>query len=169
MGALLPPSTNAQYEGSMFSAWLLTVMAVLTIIPGLIHTFLPDGGAGTIAGLDLSTNRRTVVGLFAWAGATQIALGLVMLLVSLRYRPLVPLLLGVVLLERTLHALNGWVLKGGGAARHPPEHYAVLVGVPLLALALGLSLRSDRSPTGNSHNPLDRTAPGTGQSRVKGG
>lgn len=162
MDALLPPSTNAGYQGSMVAVWLLGILAVLTVVPGLIHTFLPDGGAGTIAGLDLSANRRTVVGLFAWAGATQIALGLVMLAVALRYRSLAPLLLGVVLLERTLHALNGWVLKGPGAGRHPPEHYAVLVGVPLLALAFAMSLRTA------DHKPLDQSTIHEGQSSGKG-
>jgi hypothetical protein len=161
--ALLPPSTNSQYRGSMFSAGLLTVVAVLTIVPGLIHTFLPDGGAGSIAGLDLGTNPRTVIGLFAWAGATQIALGIVMLAVSLRYRSLVPLLLGVVLLERTLHALDGWVLKGPGAGHHPPEHYAVLVGVPLLAFAFAMSLHS------SGHERLDQSTVREGQSTAKGG
>jgi hypothetical protein len=160
--ALLPPSTNSQYRGSMFSAGLLTVVAVLTIVPGLIHTFLPDGGAASIAGLDLGTNRRTVIGLFAWAGATQIALGIVMLVVSLRCRSLVPLLLGVVLLERTLHALDGWLLKPG-AGHHPPEHYAVLVGVPLLALAFAMSLHSPK------HEWLDRSNVLEGQSSGKGG
>ena len=33
----------------------------------MIHSFLPDGGAGTIAGLDLSHNRQLILGLFAWA------------------------------------------------------------------------------------------------------
>ena len=81
----------------------------------------------------------TIVALFAWAGATQIALGLVMLADSLRYRSLVPFVLTIVLLERTLHALAGWVTKP--AVHHPPEHYAVLAGVPLLIAALVLSLR----------------------------
>lgn len=137
--AFLPPSTNDQYGGAMLSARLLTLIAVLTIVPGCIHTFLPDGGAGVIAGIDLSQCGTVIIALFAWAGATQIALGIVMLAVSLRYRSLVPAMLAVVILERALHALNGWVTKGGG--HHPPEHYAVLVGLPLLIVALILSLR----------------------------
>jgi len=137
---LLPPSTNHEYRGAVGSAHFLTVLAVLTIVPGCIHTFLPDGGAGVIAGIDLGQCGRPIIALFAWAGATQIALGLAMLGVSVRYRSLVPAMLGLVLVERSLHALNGWVLKGAGG-HHPPEHYAVLVGVPLLAIALALSLR----------------------------
>ena len=139
--ALLPPSTNARYTGAPMAASFLTLVAVLTIVPGCIHTFLPDGGAGVIAGIDLGPCGPTVVALFAWAGATQIALGLAMLAVSLRYRDLVPLFLALVLLERSLHALNGWLLKGGGGGHHPPEHYAVLVALPLLGTALAVSLR----------------------------
>lgn len=137
----LPPSSNDRYSGSLLAAWFLTVFSVLTVLPGCIHTFAPDGGAGTIAGIDLSQNGHVVVAVFAWAGATQIAFGLATLIVSLRYRELVPLMLGLAIVERSLHALNAWVLKGGGTGHHPPEHYAVLVGLPLLFAALVLSLR----------------------------
>jgi hypothetical protein len=138
--SFLPPSTNDQYRGSPTAARFLALLGVLTIVPGCIHTFLPDGGAGVIAGLDLRACGPLVVALFAWAGATQIALGALMLVVALRYRPLVPVTLAVVLVERSLHAFDGWLVKGGGG-HHPPEHYAVLVGVPLLAIALAASLR----------------------------
>jgi len=141
--SVFPPSTNGQYHGALLAARFLTLLAVLTIVPGCIHVFLPDGGAGVIAGIDLGACGPTIIALFAWAGATQIALGIVMLAVSLHYRSLVPLLLAVVLLERALHALSGWVTKGG--AHHPPEHYAVLVGVPLLVAALVGSLRGGRA------------------------
>ena len=137
---LLPPSTNDRYVGSPLSAWFLTLFSVLTIVPGAIHTFAPDGGAGSIAGIDLSQNGRVIIAVFAWAGATQIAFGLATLIVSLRYRDLVPLMLVLALVERTLHALNGWFFKGAGG-HHPPEHYAVLVSLVLLTLALALSLR----------------------------
>lgn len=140
LAALLPPSTNAAYRGAPLAAHLLALLAVLTILPGCIHVFLPDGGAGVIAGIDLGVCAPVIVALFAWAGATQIALGLVMLAVALRYRPLVPLLLAAVLLERALHLWHAWLGKGG-SGHHPPEHYAVLVGVPLLAAALWLALR----------------------------
>jgi len=142
---LLPPSTNAAYSGALLSAYFLTLFSVLTIVPGCIHSFVPDGGAGTIAGLDLSQNGRVIIALFAWAGATQIAFGLACLVVSLRYRSLVPLMLALAVVERSLHALDAWVTKGAGAPHHPPEHYAVLVGLPLLLVALALSLR-DRAP-----------------------
>jgi hypothetical protein len=141
---LLPPSTNDNYRGSMVAAYFLTLFSILTIVPGFIHEFAPDGGAGTIARLDLSQNGRLVIALFAWAGATQIAFGFAMLIVSLWYRTLVPVMLALAIVERTLHALNAWVLKSVPGGHHPPEHYGVLVALPLLIAALALSLRSPR-------------------------
>ncbi len=68
----LPSSTNDEYTGSMLAAYFLTFFSVLAILPGCVHEFAPDGGAG----------------------------------------------------------------------HHPPEHYAVLIGLPLLIGALFLSLRT---------------------------
>lgn len=125
--------------GPTASSRFLALCGVLAVISGSIHVFLPDGGAGVIAGIDLAAGGERIVGVFAWAGATQIAWGLMMLAVALRYRALVPLALLLLLLERTLHALNFWVLKSG--AHHPPESYAVLVALPVIALFLLLSLK----------------------------
>jgi hypothetical protein len=151
--ALLPASTNDSYSGSPVAAYVLTLFGVLTIIPGCIHTFVSDGGAGSIAGIDLSRDGRIIVALFAWAGATQIAFGLAALIVSLRYRTLVPLMLALAVLERSLHALNAWAFTAGTPAHHPPEHYAVLVALPLLIAALALSLRSPaRRSTETAHS-----------------
>lgn len=144
MTALLPASTNGQYAGSRYAAWYLVFYGVTWVIPGLIHSFLPDGGAGTIAGLDLSQNSNMIFGLFAWAGATQIAHGIVTAAVGLRYRTLVPLFLAVSLLERVLLSWSGWVRHVPVGGHHPPEHYASLISVPVILAFLWLSVRTGR-------------------------
>jgi hypothetical protein len=144
--ALLPPSTNAHYTGSPLAARITAVLAVLTIVPGCIHLFLPDGGAGTIAGIDLGPSAPVIIALFAWAGATQIVFGIVMLATALWYRPFVPGVLVLVLLERSLHAIHAWVWKTG-TGHHPPEHYAVLVALPIIVATLVAS----RNQTAASH------------------
>ena len=121
-GRLLPASTNADYRGSPWSAWFLLLVGLATVGPGLIHFFLPDGGAGTIAGLQMGAQAHTIIA------------------VALRYRPLTPLFLALVLLERGLMALDGWFGKGAGA-HHPPEHYGSVVVVVLAAIFLALALR----------------------------
>jgi hypothetical protein len=69
-----------------------------------------------------------------------------MLLASIRYRTLVPLVLALVAIERGLHALNAWLSNDARLRHRPPEHYAVLVGLPLVVAALVLSLRRRRGP-----------------------
>ena len=141
MSAFLPSSTNDQYRGSRYAAWYLAFYGVAWIVPGMIHSFLPDGGAGTIAGLDLSHNPTVIFGMFAWAGATQIAHGIVTLVVALRYRSLVPLFLLVCLIERLLLSWSGWVKHVPISGHHPPEHYASLISLPVILLFLWLSVR----------------------------
>ncbi|MBI1200863.1 MAG: hypothetical protein GC203_23610 [Phenylobacterium sp.] len=143
--SFLPPSTNAQYRGSPIAVAVLGLFTLGTLAPGLIHSFLPDGGAIVIAHLDVGDRGELVRGLFAWEGATQIALGLGMLAVVLRYRTLTPLFLALVAVERGLMALQGWILLPPSNGHHPPEHYASPVTALLALAALALSLRERRA------------------------
>lgn len=137
----LPPSTNAQYRGARASVAVLAVFALGALIPGLIHSFLPDGGSQAIAHLDLGDRRDLVIGVFAWEGATQLTLALAMGMVVWRYRTLTPFFLALVMLERGLMTLQGWVLRPPASGQHPPEHYASPVVVAVAAAFLVLSLR----------------------------
>jgi hypothetical protein len=134
--------TPVAYSGATASVIFLGLCGVLTIVPGLIHSFVPDGGAETIAGLRLGDQRELVIGTFAWAGATQIVWGLAMLAVALKYRMLVPLFLVLILLERSLLVGRWWLWHPAAVAHHPPEHYASLAMLPLLVLFLVLALRN---------------------------
>lgn len=137
--ALLPPSTNDQYRGSILSVGFLGLFAVMTLVTGVIHYGLPDGGAGVIAHIDLTTRRETIVAIFAWFGALQLATGIGQMAVVVRYRSLTPLFLVLAIIERGLMTIDAWFLKGAGR-HHPPEHYAspvvVLVGLVFLFLSL---------------------------------
>ncbi len=145
--ALLPPSTNDVYRGSPLSVWFLVLASALTIAPGLIHYALPDGGAGVIAGIDLTAAGPTIIAIFAWYGALQIPFGLLLLVVALRYRSLVPLCLLLVVLQQALGAASAWFGKGAQGGHHPPEHYASVVFVGLGLVFLALSLRQRVRPT----------------------
>jgi hypothetical protein len=141
----LPPSTNVGYVGARSAVLFLGLAAVATLVPGLIHSVLPDGGAQSIAGLDLGDRAALVRGVFAWEGATQLALGVAMLAVAIRYRPLTPLFLSLIILERGLMTLQGLMLRPPATDHHPPEHFASPI-IGLLALIfLALSLRAHRS------------------------
>lgn len=140
--SLLPPATNVAYHGSPLSAWFLALLGVASVAPGCIHYFLPDGGAHAIAGLDLGAQRATIIGAFAWMGATQIPYGLAQIAVAARYRTLTPLFLLLALIERTLGAVAAWITKAPPGAHHPPNHYGVVAALPLILIFLILSLRA---------------------------
>lgn len=139
--ALLPTSTNDAYHGAPAAAWFTALLGIGWLVPGLIHSLLPDGGAGSIAGIDMSLQPQLIVAMFAWAGATQIVHGVALIVIALRYRPLVPLMLALSLVERALLSWSGWVRHVPVNGHHPPEHYGSLIAVPLITLFLWLSLR----------------------------
>jgi hypothetical protein len=139
--ALFPPSTNDAYTGARISAWFLALSGLLELVPGCIHYFLPDGGAGVIAHLDLSHNPNMIFGLFAWMGSVQIPFGLAILIVAARYRSLVPLFLFLNMMERGLMSFAAWVFKPSLTGHHPPENYGSPIAAALLAIFLVLSLR----------------------------
>ena len=138
--AILPPSTNADYHGAKSSAWFLMFAGVMQFIPGCIHYFLPDGGAGVIAGIDLSTRGDTIIAIFAWFGALQIPFALLLFTIGWRYRSLIPLGLLALVIETGLMAYDAWFGKGALSGHHPPEHYGspvvALLGLYFLILAL---------------------------------
>jgi hypothetical protein len=70
-------------------ALVLALFAVINIGRGSIHAFAPDGGAHSIAGLDLGSDAVTIVSLFATIGLMQLVLGLFQLWVLLRARAFV--------------------------------------------------------------------------------
>ena len=152
LSGLLPPSTNHAYRGAGLSAAFLGLCAVGSLVPGLIHYGLPDGGAGVIAGIDLTTRRETIVAVFAWYGALQIPHGLAQLAVALRYRTLAPLFLALVVLERGLVGLDAWFGRGAGG-HHPPEHYTTVAQAALAVVFLILSLRTRKVVTDDHPAP----------------
>ncbi len=135
---ILPASTNHAYRGHIAAAYIIGLLSLLIVVPGGIHYFLPYGGAGTIAGRAMDDKAPLIIGLFAWAGATQIVWGLTLLAVATRYRNFLPAAASLLLLERGLMAFAAWVFKATDAPK-PPGAYGMLIFLPLIILALYLS------------------------------
>jgi hypothetical protein len=74
---------------------VLALMAFINIGRGCIHSFAPDGGAHSIAGLDLTTNQQTILALFAQLGMQQIVIGLFETFVLFFRRDLAVIALGL--------------------------------------------------------------------------
>jgi hypothetical protein len=119
---------------------VFAVIAVASLVRSLIHLLAPDGGAGSIAGLDLAVEGApAIVFAFALWGSSQLLFALVQLAVVVRYRSLVPAMYLLIMLEILLRMLIGRV-KPVTFAQTPPGQVGNWVLLPLAAVMLGLSL-----------------------------
>lgn len=137
--SLLPPRED-DYRGSRLALWFLWTQVALNAFRGGVHVFWADSGAGTIAGIDLSTNGAPVISLLASVGLDQLAWGVIELGVVLRYRRWIPTVLALLLAKQVGAAWLLWLWKPLGV--EAPGKLGALLGVPVVALALALSLRS---------------------------
>jgi len=102
----------------------------------------PDGGAGSIAGMDLSVaGADGIIFAFALWGSSQLILAIMQLLVVFRYRSFVPFMYLMLMLEVLLRELVGKT-KPVTFAHAPPGAIGNQLILPLAALMLGLSLWS---------------------------
>ena len=80
----------------------------MTLFRSLIHVFAPDGGAQSIASINLSVEGgQTIVGIFTQWGLSQLLLGIVFLIVVVRYKNLIPLMYVFIFVEYTSRFLLG--------------------------------------------------------------
>jgi hypothetical protein len=135
---MLPPPDN-DYRGSTLAIWFLWLQIAINAFRGWVHVFWADSGAGRIAGIDLSQNGRPVVSLLAAVGADQLAWGVILFGVVRRYRRWSPTALALLLAKQAVAAWLLWAWKPLGV--DAPGKYGALIGVPVIALALWLSLR----------------------------
>lgn len=118
---------------------VLALLMLLNVARGGIHAFAADGGAHSIAGLDIIENRQTILSLFALLGLHQIIAGLFQLFVLVFRRDLIAIALGYQLAETiagvaNLYFYRTFPVNVPGA----PFNAAILV---IVALAFILALR----------------------------
>ena len=119
---------------------VLAVMGLINIGRGAVHAFAPDGGAHSIAGLDLSHDRATILSLFATLGLGQMAKGGFELWAVLARRDLVVLFLAMQVVD-TLSAMTNLYLWRPLPVLVPGQPFNLVLLVAQ-ALALGLAWRT---------------------------
>jgi len=140
IAVFFPPQANNSIRGSKLPWCFLILVAGIGIVRSCIHIFTSDGGAGSIAGMDLSvTGADEVVFAFALWGSAQLIYALIQWIVILRYRSLVPLMWGVQLCE-TLGRIAVGQLKPVTFEHTPPGAIQNYVYVILAVLMMLISL-----------------------------
>ena len=147
--SLWPERSNAAYRGSPWAWRLLILLGVVNLGRGGIHFFASDGGAGRIAGIDLTQGGDVIVMLFAVMGIDQLAWGAIDAAVALRWRAFVPLVWAVTLVKQLASAWVMWLYKPLSVPA--PGKYGAVYTLPLLVAALWLSLRPPRRAPREAH------------------
>jgi hypothetical protein len=141
---LLPPRADNTIRGIRLPVYLFMLTAIVSAARSCIHLLAPDGGAGSIAGMDLSVaGADGIVFAFALWGSAQLVYAVIQLLVAFRYRPLVPFMWLLLILETLLRILVGR-MKPVTFRHTPPGAIANHIYLPLAVLMLALSLWTSR-------------------------
>jgi hypothetical protein len=155
LNLLLPREVDNRYEGNKLALLAFIPLVGVTIARSLIHIFRADGGAQSIATIPLDSYApaaaSAVITVFGLWGLSQLLLGLLYLVVLLRYRALVPLMYLTMLIEY-LGRIGIGLLKPLETLQRPPGARLNLAMVALATLMLTLSLRQS-SPTHKDQGP----------------
>jgi hypothetical protein len=142
LSILFPAQADNTIRGSKWPQYLFILVAAIGLVRSCIHIFSPDGGAGSIAGMNLAvTGANEVIFAFALWGAEQLLYDLLQWVVILRYRSLIPMMWGVQFLETLGRMLVGRI-KPVTFAHTPPGAYQNYIYLALAMLMLMLALWS---------------------------
>ena len=136
---LFPKTADNNYKGSKFALWVFTILAIVSLVRSLIHFLAPDGGAGSIAGLDLSKGAENIIFSFGLWGLSQLIYAFIQLLVAFRYRALIPLFYVILLLETLGRMLIGKIKIPVLLHGTPPGGIANYIMIPLVIIMFILS------------------------------
>jgi len=97
---ILPGQINNEYNGYKVSEIAFLIIAIISVARSLLHIFLPDGGAESIATIDLNIEgANVIVSMFALWGLSQILMATFYLIVYFRYKNLIPLMYIFIIME----------------------------------------------------------------------
>ena len=139
---LLPAKIDNVIRGTKIPFYIFVIYAIVSTVRSCIHLLSPDGGAGTIAGMDLSVaGADGIIFAFALWGSSQLLFALIQLLAVIRYRSLIPFMWLMLALEVLLRELVG-TMKPVTFAHTPPGAIGNQLILPLAMVMLVWSLWS---------------------------
>ena len=109
---IFPKQINNTYTGHPIALYTFYIIIFITIVRSLIHILVPDGGAQSIAPIPLDTysveSANTVIFMFGLWGISQLLLGILFLIIAIRYKALIPLMYLFIFTEYTLRLILGF-------------------------------------------------------------
>lgn len=144
LALILPRTADNRYKGNKIALWVFILLAVVSTGRSIIHFLAPDGGAGSIAGLDLTQGAENIIFVFGLWGLSQLLYAFIQLLVAFRYRSLIPLFYLILFFEiigrMTVGVMKHPILLHGT----PPGGIANYTLLPTVMLMFLLSISQNR-------------------------
>lgn len=136
----LIPGDPRPYGGMRFAFLAWVVYLSITTVRSLIHILAPDGGAGTIAGADLTVEGGdNIVSMFAQWGLEQLVIAMLGWFAVFVYRGLVPLMIALATFDLVGRMLVG-AAKPFEVESVAPGAIGNFVALPILVVLLWFSL-----------------------------
>ncbi|MFW9951813.1 MAG: hypothetical protein ACFFKA_16985 [Candidatus Thorarchaeota archaeon] len=137
---LLPEKAEKAFYGYKIAEIAFLIITIITIIRSLIHFLTPDGGAGSIATIDLNLEGSSIiVGIFALWGISQLLMGIIFCIVYFRYKNLIPFMYLLIIIEYTMRIFVG-IIKPFETVGIAPGAIGNYVMIPLAAIMFFLSI-----------------------------
>ena len=148
---MFPARADNTIQGMKLPVHIFTMISIISLVRSCIHLFAPDGGAASIAGMDLSVaGADGIIFAFALWGSSQLLYAVIQLTVAFRYRSLVSFMYVLLILETFLRMLVGY-MKPVIFAHTPPGAIGNYVTLPLAVLMLALSFRGAQKNDADIH------------------
>jgi len=157
LSRIFPKVIDNNYRGYRLALWFFIPITFMKVAISLVHIFYADGGAQSISTIPLDTYSagaaQNMIALFSRLGLDQLLLGLLFVVVLIRYRAMIPLM--YVLIVVNYVALEGVVymkplaLAGTSGASTPALVLTVLSISGLVLSLAGKGYKNQGSTAAN--------------------
>jgi hypothetical protein len=142
---ILPKAITNKLKVNKIVLYTFSLITAITLVRSCIHIFAPDGGAQSIAGFPLDSYSTAassmVILIFSLWGLSQLLMGILYLIVLLRYKSLIPLMYLLLFIEYTGRWLLG-IYKPAISTHTVPGGVLDYIMIPLTLVILILCINS---------------------------
>ena len=139
------PKDTSSFNGFPIVRILTALFLLVVVVRSSVHLFAEDGGANSIAGIDISiAGGGNIVAIFHQWGAIQLLLSSLLVLLFFRYPGLTPLILLALDLDPVLRSIAGAIAPIAVEGTPPGESLNWPAFIVVFSLFLASLVEKDR-------------------------
>jgi len=116
------PRDPSVYNGHRFIRIITALYLLIVVIRSCVHIFVSDGGANSIAGIDVSVEGGdNIIAIFHQWGAIQLILAGLLVVLFFRYPGMTPLVVLTLTIDPIMRALAGQMMSVTSQSTPPGE------------------------------------------------